>query len=471
MSNSADDLKTQVPPAEAPYRNPNLPTAQRVADLVSRMTLAEKAGQMLQLNAKDGVADYILKTHAGSILHTSPARVIEAAELTKQTRLQIPLLVADDAQTQLGDWAGNSGQVDWMPEGQPREMITTVLDGLRELSPAGSEITYAQGARILEEGPNPDGEFFPDGRPRPLAALPVSPDDALISEAVAAAENSDVVVAVVGDRIELVGETKSTATLDLFGDQIALLEALAATGKPMIVVLIASKPHVLPKSVQEAAAILWAGNPGMVGGQAIAEILLGKIEPSGRLPISFAVHVGQQPTYYNQIKGQHGTRYADLTQQPAFAFGQGLSYTTVEYSNLEVLTPELSSAGVTPAGYAVNTTEEQYQEIAAGNVPADHLHARVTLRNTGSRPVVKTVQAYLRDVVFSVTWANRELKGYRQVELAPGEEKVVDLVLPVSAMALVNTRGERIIEPGEFQILVGPDSREESLLIGPFTVN
>ena len=221
---------------------------------------------MLQLNAKDGVADYILKMHAGSILHTSPARVIEAAELTKQTRLQIPLLVADDAQTQLGDWAGNSGQVDWMPEGQPREMITTVLDGLRELSPAGSEITYAQGARILEEGPNPDGEFFPDGQPRTLAALPVSPDDALISEAVAAAENSDVVVAVVGDRIELVGETKSTATLDLFGDQIALLEALAATGKPMIVVLIASKPHVLPKSVQEAAAILWAGNPGMVGG-------------------------------------------------------------------------------------------------------------------------------------------------------------------------------------------------------------
>ena len=85
--------------------------------------------------------------------------------------------------------------------------------------------------------------------------------------------------------------------------------------------------------------------------------------------------------------------------------------------------------------------------------------------------MVETVQAYLRDVVFSVTWANRELKGYRQVELAPGEEKVVDLVLPVSAMTLVNTRGERIIEPGEFQILVGPDSREESLLIGPFTVN
>ena len=106
MSNSADDLKTQVPPADAPYRNPNLPTAQRVADLVSRMTLAEKAGQMLQLNAKDGVADYILKMHAGSILHTSPARVIEAAELTKQTRLQIPLLVADDAIHGHSFWEG-----------------------------------------------------------------------------------------------------------------------------------------------------------------------------------------------------------------------------------------------------------------------------------------------------------------------------------------------------------------------------
>ena len=132
----------------------------------------------------------------------------------------------------------------------------------------------------------------------------------------------------VGDRIELVGEGRSTATLELIGGQLALLEALAATGTPLVVVLLASKPHVLPPAVMDAAALVWAANPGMQGGRAIAELLLGLIEPSGRLPISFARHVGQLPIYYNQIRGQHGSRYADLTQSPEFAFGEGLSYST-----------------------------------------------------------------------------------------------------------------------------------------------
>ena len=123
-------------------------------------------------------------------------------------------------------------------------------------------------------------------------------------------------------------------TLELIGGQIALLEALAATGTPLIVVLLASKPLVLPPAAMGAAALIWAANPGMAGGRAIAELLLGLIEPSGRLPISFPRHVGQQPTCYNQIRGQHGHRYADLTQEPAFAFGEGLSYTRVEYRDL-----------------------------------------------------------------------------------------------------------------------------------------
>ena len=103
---------------------------------------------------------------------------------------------------------------------------------------------------------------------------------------------------------------------------------------PLIVVLLASKPLVLPPAAMGAAALIWAANPGMAGGPAIAELLLGLIEPSGRLPISFPRHVGQQPTCYNQIRGQHGHRYADLTQEPAFAFGEGLSYTRVEYRDL-----------------------------------------------------------------------------------------------------------------------------------------
>src|SRR5690606_19067467 len=122
----------------------------------------------------------------------------------------------------------------------------------------------------------------------------------------------------------------------LIGGQIALLDALIATGKPVIVVLLASKPLVLPASVQNAAAVLWVANPGMQGGRAIAELIAGEIEPTGRLPISFARHAGQQPTYYNQIRGQHGDRYADLTQRPAWAFGEGLSYTSVQYVDLVI---------------------------------------------------------------------------------------------------------------------------------------
>ena len=351
---------------------------------------------------------------------------------------------ADDPQTQLGDWAGSSGQADWLPDGQPRTMIRTVLDGLRAHVPEDWTVTYARGAEILAVGPDPEGAYFPDGQPRPHVVVPAEPSRSLIDEAVAAAEGADHVVAVVGDRIELVGEGRSTATLELVGDQVALLDALAATGTPLVVVVISSKPLVLPPSALGAAAIVHAFNPGMQGGRAVAELLLGLVEPSGRLPVSFARHAGQQPTYYNQIRGQHGSRYADLTQRPAFAFGEGLSYTTVTYTDLEMLT----------------------ENVQAGDV----LRARVTVTNTGSRPVRETVQVYVSDLVTSVTWAEKELKAYRQVDLAPGEAREVPVELPVADCALVDARGRRVVEPGEFELLVGPSSRDDVLLRGAFTV-
>lgn len=351
---------------------------------------------------------------------------------------------ADDQHTQLGDWAGASGQADWLPEGHPREMTRTVLDGFREHVPADWTVTHARGADILTSGIDPEGEFMPDGQPRPLFAYASEPDAAMIAEAVANAKAADYVVAVVGDQIELNGETLSTATLELFGAQIALLDALAETGTPMIVVVIASKPLVLPKSARNAAAIVWAANPGMAGGRAIAELALGLIEPSGRLPISFAEHVGQLPIYYNQLPGQHGTRYADLTQRVPFAFGEGLSYTNVEYSDLTVLTPSVTLG--------------------------EDVRAQITVTNTGARPVRETVQVYLRDVVSSVTWAVKELKTYRQVDLAPGEAVTVDLTLPVADCTLVDAEGRRIVEPGEFLLRVGPSSRDEVLLDAGFVV-
>ncbi|WP_062072288.1 glycoside hydrolase family 3 N-terminal domain-containing protein [Demequina sediminicola] len=351
---------------------------------------------------------------------------------------------ADDAQTQLGDWAGSSGQADWLPHGQPRDMITTVLDGVRAVAPAGSDVRYARGADIITTGPDPRGAFFADGQPRPHVAVPVDPDADQIAEAVQAAQSADAVVAVVGDRIELIGEGRSTATLELLGGQNALIEALVDSGTPVIVVVLASKPHVLPACVERAAAVIWAGNPGMPGGQAVAELMYGVIEPSGRLPISWPRHVGQQPTFYNQINAQHGDRYADLTQEPQWVFGDGLTYSTVEYSDLSIESRTVPANGV--------------------------VRATITVSNTGARPVRETVQAYVRDNVTSATWADRELKAFTHVDLEPGATASVSLEVPASACSIVNAHGVRIVEPGEFTLLVGPSSRLAALLDAPFTI-
>ncbi|GAB3632045.1 glycoside hydrolase family 3 N-terminal domain-containing protein [Microbacterium shaanxiense] len=360
---------------------------------------------------------------------------------TSIARVAVVGPLADDAQEQLGDWAGGSGQAGWL-DGQPREMITTVLDGLREIAPW--EVLHVRGADILTLEPDPAGATWPDGQPRPPVVKPCAPDAAQIAEAVAAAKAADVCVAVVGDAQGLYGEGRSTATLELIGGQNALLDAVIGTGTPVVVVLMASKPLVLPASVSKAAAVLWVANPGMQGGRAIAELLTGQIEPTGRLPISFARHAGQQPTYYNQLRGQHGDRYADLTQSPAWAFGEGLSYTTVEYSDLVLADPALA---------------------ASGTIVAD-----VTVTNTGERPALETVQVYVRDQVTSVSWADKELKAFRKVALAPGESARVRLELPVADCTIVDAAGDRVVEAGEFTLLVGPSSRDEVLLNAVFTV-
>jgi beta-glucosidase len=341
---------------------------------------------------------------------------------------------ADDPSAQLGDWAGDSGQIDWMPDGQPRELTETVLDGFRALVPDGWQVTHSRGAEIERLVPDPAGPYYPDGQPRPPISQAAAPDPAEIAGAVAAARAADYAVVVVGDTVALTGESKSTATLELQGGQLALLDALAATGTPTVVVLINSKPAVLPPSVLAAAGLIQAFNPGMRGGRAIAELVLGLIEPSGRLPVSVARHVGQQPVYYNQIRGQHGNRYADLTQDPQFVFGEGLSYSTVEYSE-PVVTTRVVSAGGT-------------------------VRAEVTLTNTGARSAVETVQAYVRDLVTSVTWADRELKAYRQVTVPAGGTTTVDVELPAAACTLVTADGRRVVEPGAFELLIGPNSRD-----------
>lgn len=301
---------------------------------------------------------------------------------------------ADNPDAQLGDWSLGSGQMVG-PSGtvHPRSATVTVLDGIRRHLPAGWTLTHP-------------------------------------SEA-------DVIVAVAGDCVKYTGEGKSTATLELQDGQIELLEGLAALGKPWAGVLINSKPLVLPRVLRDAPALLEAFNPGMEGGNAIAEALFGLLNPSGKLTISVPVHVGQQPVYYNAVRGQHGNRYADLTQEPAFAFGFGLGYAPLVTGIPTVDRPRVARDG--------STTVE------------------VELSNRGNRDGVEVVQLYVEDVVTSATWARRELKAWKRVEVKAGQSIRVSLALKAADLWILDAEGRQVVEPGRFRILVGNSSRDADL--------
>jgi beta-glucosidase len=408
------------------FENPGAPDLQRQGAVIGsaehRLANLEIARDSLVLLANDGTLP--LAAASGTLAVIGPN--------------------ADDPATQLGDWAGGSGQCSWLGPDDVPEGVVTVLDGLTEVAADhGWRVTHAPGCGIATMTPHPEGPTGPDGQPRMPIITPVAPDEARLAEAVATAEAADAVVLVLGDNILLTGEGRSTATLELQGGQRELWRRVVDLGKPVVLVLINGKPLVLPADLRErTAAIVEAFNPGALGGRAVAELVFGELEPRGRLPISFPEHAGQQPTYYNQVRGQHGNRYADLTQEPAFAFGQGLSYSTVEYSGLRLDATELGLGG-TVAG-------------------------TVTVANTGRRPVTETVQWYLRDLVTSLTWADKELKGYTRVELAAGESSEVRFELPARDCTIVDADAVRVVEPGEFELLAGPDSRDRSLLAARF---
>ena len=422
------------------FENPRGPDEARQAEVIGCAEHAalnlEVARRSLVLLTNDGtlpLAGGFEVGVGGRPLATGPARTIAVVGPN-----------ADDPHVTLGDWAGSSGQVAWMPEGHPRETVQTVLDGFRAVAPEDWTVTHARGADIEVLVPDPAGELWQDGGPRPPISSPAPIDPAMLAEAVAAARAADYVVVVLGDTIALTGETRSTATLELQGAQIALLDALVATSTPVVLVLVQGKPSTLPPSALQAAAIIEAFNPGMRGGQAVAELVLGLIEPTGRLPLSVPRHVGQQPVFYNQVRGQHGERYADLPQDPQFVFGDGLSYTSVEYSDLRVQDEVVAPDGV--------------------------VRAEVTLTNTGTRPALETVQAYISDLVTSATWADKELKAWRQADVAPGRSVTLTVEVPAASCSIVTADGRRVVEPGAFELLVGPSSRPSDLLRAGFEI-
>jgi beta-glucosidase len=301
---------------------------------------------------------------------------------------------ADNPLAQLGDWSLGSGQMT-SPSGEahPRSSIVTPLDGIKASLP-------------------------------PLWSL-------------AEPAEADIVVLVIGDNLDYNGEGKSTATLELQDGQIELAEKTAALGKPTIVAIVSGKPLVLPKAVLASDAIFACFNPGMMGGRALAEAIFGELNPSGKLTVSWPRHVGQLPVYYNQVRGQHGSSYADMTQEPAFGFGFGLGYSSFEYGE--------------PA-------------LAEERVPADgKLSVSIDLRNSGERDGVEVVQLYVEDEVTSVTWAKRELVAFKRVPLSAGESVRVELEVPVAELWIVDAGGRKVVEPGAFRALVGSSSRDADL--------
>ena len=262
-----------------------------------------------------------------------------------------------------------------------------------------------------------------------------NPDETNIPKAVKAASQSDVVIMVLGDCStseatndvrKTCGENNDWATLILPGKQQELLEAVCATGKPVILILQAGRPYDILKASEMCKAILVNWLPGQEGGPAMADVLFGDYNPAGRLPMTFPRHVGQLPLYYNFKTSGRRYEYVDMEYYPLYRFGFGLSYTSFEYSNLKI------------------------QEKANGNV-----EVQATVKNVGSRAGDEVAQLYVTDMYASVKTRVMELKDFARIHLQPGESKTVSFEMTPYDISLLNDRMDRVVEKGEFKIMVG----------------
>lgn len=312
--------------------------------------------------------------------------------------------LADDKVAALGSWAAR---------GEPQDAIAP-LEGIKQR--AGSvTVSYAKGCDITDTS------------------------TAGFAEAVAAAKQSDVALLMLGEAADMSGEAASRAFLDLPGVQERLLEAVHATGTPVVLVVNNGRPLTLAWAAEHVPAIVESWFLGIETGPALAAVLFGDVSPSGKLPVSFPRAVGQIPTYYNHKStgrptgpDKYTSKYIDLPVTPLFPFGHGLSYTTFGYSNLK-----LSSRAIAPTGT---------------------LQASVVVTNTGSREGTEVVQLYVHDEVASVTRPVRQLVGFRRVALQPGEARTVDFMLGPKELGLYNRDMKFVVEPGTFRVFAGGSS-------------
>lgn len=302
----------------------------------------------------------------------------------------------------------------WTVHSTPQD-VTSVLAALRPQLPRDTQVIHAQGC-----------------------AMPCTSRDGFAAAAEAAAR-ADMAVLVLGETWDMTGEAKSRAELGLPGLQEQLFDVVQASGKPVAVVIMAGRPLVFNRIADAAPAILYAWFPGTEGGNAVAEVLAGHFNPSGKLPITFPRSVGQIPISYQQYQTGRPkaneddvafrSAYIDSPNTPRFAFGHGLSYTSFDYRDLAVSADRMTADGKITVSF--------------------------TLANTGRRAGDEVVQLYLRDMVASVVRPLKELKGFRKIHLAPGEQRRVAFTIDRDILSFYNAQLKRVAEPGEFEVMIG----------------
>lgn len=324
--------------------------------------------------------------------------------------------------------------------GADHDQSVTVLEGFKNSIGDKAEILYAKGSNIVEDA---DLDSWLCWGKSSIDITKTS--DQLLNEAIETAKKSDIIVAVMGEAAEMTGESSSRTDLSLPGNQRVLLEKLTETGKPVVLVLFTGRPLTIIWENEKIPSILnvWFG--GTQAGNAIADVVFGDVNPSGKLPVTFPKNVGQIPMYYNHKntgrpleKGKwfqkYRSNYLDVDNEPLYPFGFGLSYTDFRYENLRLSKHKLSTG--------------------------QKLELSVDVINTGIYDGKEVVQLYIRDVVGSITRPVKELKGFKKVFIGKGERKTVTFTIGIEDLKFYNAGLEFVAEPGEFEIFAGGNSRD-----------
>ena len=369
----------------------------------------------------------VLLKNEGNVLPLSP-----------DTRVALVGPLADDTRNMAGTWSVSADH----------STSIAVRTGLGEAAGANL-VGYSKGSNLSDdpvfaERVNVFGEEITIDERSPQT---------MIDEALALAQNADVIVACLGEAADMSGEASSMANINLQPAQRRLLEALKTTGKPIVMVLFTGRPLTLTWEDGNVDAILNMWHAGTEAGNAVADLLYGKANPSGKLSASFPVAVGQIPVYHSMLRTgrpyDEGTgpkfrsNYLDIPNEPLYPFGYGLSYTTFSYG-----TPSISSSSMSAGGSVTVSVE---------------------VTNTGNRTGEEVVQLYLRDVVGSISRPVKELKGFEKITLAPGESQTVTFTVGEELLKFYNAHFKQVVEPGVFQVFVGPNSRDVQML--EFTYN